>query len=353
MQHDHKRLASSRSEALAFPTVAESDAVASHIPPISSVAPPVETPTDILRRRIDVSDLRNPRWVVPLSRACGVHLAVGGTIAATAAVTQDSMVGGVAIGAVAAALLSFAYRGLENLVHGASHHDIFGRKGEVMRRSRAAMNDCLGNMIIAIPVAQDVAAFRAGHLADHHGGFDRARDPCRKRMLRHKDVQANKLPSLAVTLRQVPAETIAFYRTVGASPWMPLRCLLWHAAVYVAPLAMIFGFVDALLAWALVMMPLFLVTLPIVRCLAETGEHDYRTTVADLSMVERTFGHDGVANRLIHLFGDELHPEHHLWPDVPQYHLRTARRRAEAQGLQGLFKRRNSILGPVVTDRAN
>lgn len=309
----------------------------------------VLTPTDIIRRSVDVSDLRTPRWWVPLSRAAGVHLAAITAIGATAALSQISVSYAAVAGVACATALSVGYRGLENLVHGGSHYDICGRKGKVLGRSRASMNDCVCNMTMAIPAAQDVVNFRTGHLADHHGGFDRPRDPCRARMLQHPDVQADRLPSLRQTLLRVPAETAAFYRTVGAKPWMAARCLLWHAAVYVAPLALVFGGSVAAFAWALVMLPLFSIALPTVRCLAETGEHDYSPSSAKLSMVERTFGHDGVGNALIHPFGDALHPEHHIWPDVPQYNLAIARKRADAIGLAPEFKRRTTILGPVVT----
>lgn len=300
-----------------------------------------------LRRLVSVKDLMPTSWHVPVRRALSVHIVGFVSIMAVAAATSFGA-GAAGLAAVAAAVvMGIGYRGLENLVHGASHRDILDGPGKVCRISRRTLNDAIGNAIAAIPVAQDVDAFRQTHLPDHHGGFGGEQDPCSSRMIEHPDVTAGGLPTFWGTLKRVPKETVNFYRTVGGKPRFAVRAIAWHATAMIAPAAMLVGLTAALIAWAAVFGITFSITLPTVRTLAESGEHDYSSNASRLSVLERTFAHDGFWNRLIHLFGDDKHPEHHLYPAVPQYRLGEVRRRMLVAGLGRFMKRRRSILGAV------
>jgi hypothetical protein len=50
----------------------------------------IRTPADIIRRSVNVSDLRATRWWIPVVRAGGVHLAAITAIGATATLTNLS-----------------------------------------------------------------------------------------------------------------------------------------------------------------------------------------------------------------------------------------------------------------------
>jgi fatty acid desaturase len=300
-----------------------------------------------LYRSVKVDDLqrRNP-WV-PVTRALLVHGLAAAALCLVAWLTGPLGAFAIACGVLLAAPLAPFYRGLENLVHGAAHRDLCAEKGPESAVRATKLNDRIANGLCAIPVGQDVPAFRKTHLADHHGGFDLPRDPCRTRMLAHPDVVRGLLPTLATTLRHLPGEIAGFYRTVGGKPDHAIRGMAWHAAIYGAPLAWWFGPGAAVLAWASIFIPLFGVALPAIRAVAEAGEHDYRAAASGLPMAQRTFAHDGSWNRIFHLFDDDLHPEHHLWPSVPQYHLRRLRERAIQAGLGKFMLRRTTLLGAV------
>lgn len=63
-------------------------------------------------------------------------------------------------------------RALENLVHSASHFE-FSRKNK-------KLNDFLGNVLAAFPVANIVEDYRKGHFL-HHRAYNSELDPCKKR----------------------------------------------------------------------------------------------------------------------------------------------------------------------------
>ena len=59
----------------------------------------------------------------------------------------------------------------------------------------------------------------------------------------------------------------------------------------------------------------------------------------------RTFNHEGICNRLIHLFGDNYHIEHHLVPNVPQYKLWMLHSLYRALGFASIMQYRDKVLG--------
>jgi fatty acid desaturase len=200
-----------------------------------------------------------------------------------------------AIALLAIFAVACGYRGLENLVHGASH--------DYMSRNRR-INDLIGDLLFAAPVGQTVEAFRRTHLIDHHGSFGAEVDPCWRRMAAHPDVIAGRLPGVA-----------------GMRPLALIPALLWQAAFVYGPAALIVGPAKALVAYGLVAPLSLLVILPVIRTFAESGEHDYADGSAT-SVLERTFDNRGAINYAVHLFGDDMHLTHHLAPGVPQWRLK-------------------------------
>jgi fatty acid desaturase len=330
------------------PGKADADVLLSDEPPKKhSVTLLVPTEASAAYRAVRTDDLRTCNGWVPVRRGLLVHGAGAACLFVTATAMQSGPVAGFAAGLVGAIALSPLYRGLENLVHGASHRDVFAANDNQPGKRNGRRNDAVANILFAIPVGQDVAAFRAEHLPRHHGAFGMVRDPCRVRMAQHPDVSSGGLPTLASTVKRLPRETIGFYRTVGSKPRFAGRAVLWHAIFTGLVLGWAFPPSVAALTWLAVFVPTFSFTLPLVRSVAESGEHDYSSGSDGLTVIERTFAHDGLANRIVHMFGDDLHPEHHLWPNVPQYNLRRLRERAIQAGLGKFLLRRKSLLGSV------
>lgn len=299
-----------------------------------------------VRHSADYKDFKQTKAFIPISRAASVHLMALLFMSLIYFLWTVSPGLAVAIAILSSPVLACLFRGLESLVHGASHYDIFGLRN--IKR-----NDMTANFLMAFPVFQCVVAFRAPHLRHHHSDFDGDKDPCKARMQAHPDTQAGRLPALWATLRSVPRETLNFYQLVGANPGLLAKGLVWHMALYIAPLCLITGSLfSAALIWAFVMGLLFTISLPIIRTLAENGEHDYRPNSSGLSEVERSFNHEGFLNRCIHLWGDDMHVNHHGWPGIPQYNLREFHQRLLTAGYGPIFKYRDTILGSPKRYRA-
>ncbi len=315
---------------------------------------------------IEFKDLKKRRPLMLVSLAAMTHLASLAAVAGVgAAFASGHPMLGLGVAAAASLPLGVLNRGLESLVHGASHYDIADdhawndriantlkawpafRDADLDSHLRVEWNDCLADALMAWPVFQRTGPFRRMHLDRHHGDFAGQGDPCRARMEQHADVMDGKLPSLAKTLLGLPREIMEFYKTTGANPLTALLGLGWHMAVLVLPTALLTGNpLAALAAWAAVSSPTFFLTLPTVRALAEAGEHDY-ASLGDLSksMVERTFDKTGFLNSIIHLYGDQWHIGHHAFPGVPQCNLGKLTKRLIAAGRGIMMKRRKSILG--------
>lgn len=301
-----------------------------------------------LQRTIVTSDLMKIDWRHPVGRAMFVHIVGWMLLGLVAAFLQGYgwQVAGL-LGLCASLIMASLYRGLENLIHGASHFDIFRGSGKVLGMASSVLNDRVGNALMGFPVGQTVENFRQAHVVDHHGRFGSAADPCAGRMRAYPETQKNALPSVWSALRRVPIEVRAFYRGLANSRRTAIFAMFWHLAINVVSFSLLFGFGVALTSWAVVFVPTLFVVLPIVRCLAESGEHDYRPGSSALSVGERTFSHHGLFNRLIHLFGDQHHVEHHVAPAIPQYRLGHYRKRLIAAGVGRWLYRRTSVLGSV------
>jgi len=281
---------------------------------------------------------------VPILLAAGVHAMTAILIAAIAWAARHAPLAAVAAAAAAGALVPAGYRGLECLVHGAAHYDLFGF-------ARADANDRVANLLFAAPTLQDVKAFRASHNR-HHQYQSGGGDPCRNRMAMNAAVQQDNLPTIVSVLRRVPAETLAFYRQAGGSRTTLLRALAWHLCAFGLLGLALQDWSALALAWAAVYLPAFTVVLPVIRALGEAGEHDYRlSALGDNTKgeLQRTFNNDGLLNWLLHPFGDHFHVEHHEFPSLPQYNLYRlhAALMREVPGYAQHAQRRVSVLGPV------
>ncbi len=209
-----------------------------------------------------------------------------------------------------------AARGLECLVHEASHYNI--------SRNRR-INDLLADFVCAWPVLSQVAKYRKSHLV-HHRAFGHATDPDR--------IRSEKLDLL--TLDRSNGFTFARGIAIRLFPYVPgwwwaigvdvgtvLRFVLWHSLFVLLPASIFLGVAAALWLWVLMWgIPVFFV-LPVIRFIAEAAEHDYDERIGETQVIfKTTWSNVGwIHHWLFHPHNDGFHAVHHLYPSVPHHAL--------------------------------
>lgn len=204
---------------------------------------------------------------------------------------------------VAAVLVARQLRAVELIVHDASHTNLFP--------DHPMLNDALADVLFAAPVAQRTRAYWRKHRV-HHSDFGSSRDPCLARM-----THLNGTPAGVTRLVRYMRD---YWTTVGQDAASLAAFVAWHGVVGgLTGLAAgaLFGIAPAtwLAAWMLGWIVPFLLTLPMLRMVAEREEHDY----AGRSEFSSTVSNLGLWHRaLFHPWHDGHHLLHHLFPRVPQ-----------------------------------
>ena len=235
-------------------------------------------------------------------------LVIAGAVAAS--VRLDSAL------ALAAAVLIVGcrQRALMNLLHQASHGQLFA--------NRVANRWC-GRLLIAFPLAMSLDAYRRTHLAHHRHLWDEARDPKTIRYAALGLVRAPRRVSRfavrhllgALALLHVPFNVGTAVRATGA-PWRERAALLafWAAVVTVALLT---GVERHLVTyWVLP----YATTFQIIRYWAETAEHAGLRS-QDAWLATRNWTSTAPVRWLLAPHSDSYHLAHHLVPSVPHYRL--------------------------------
>lgn len=228
--------------------------------------------------------------------------------------------------AVAAVVTGRAQRGLEVLVHEASH-------GNICRADRR-LNDRCGDLLAGWAVGLGVGDYRDGHSL-HHRFYATDRDPDRARYV-DLDIESLDRGSRAAYLRGVlarlPGYSVSWWVAVGTSPSCLWRILVTTSVLQVLPAYLIAGPTAAAICAALAAAGLLLVT-PVIRFLGETSEHQYLravtvlgTTVTNVGLVQRL---------LVHPHGDGWHQLHHILPGVPHHRLRRLHHHLLAHDVDG------------------
>lgn len=196
-------------------------------------------------------------------------------------------------------------RALENVVHFGSHNT-FSRTGW--------LNDLICNVVAGWPLLQSVAHYRRFHHV-HHGHYGSEKDPCKSRfamMADRRNLRTTRDLLFAVA-RWMPAYIKSYYADIGTRGSTLVCFAAWHLAVFAAisQLASLSTALHMLLVWGIA----FLFVLPVIRSIAEYGEHDYArgttvfsTTYSNLSLLDRL---------IFHPVGDAYHLLHHLFPTIP------------------------------------
>ncbi len=148
------------------------------------------------------------------------------------------------VNAISLVIIALRQRGLECLVHEASHFNF-------SRNQR--LNDYLGDFLAAIPVVSSTAAFRFWHYR-HHSHYGAEDDPDRLRYasLRFSDLDRTSLTSfVSGVVSRLPKYTLGWLSAIGVSATTVANTLAWHAIVLIFPLVVIFGAASALEMWFL------------------------------------------------------------------------------------------------------
>jgi fatty acid desaturase len=209
-------------------------------------------------------------------------------------------------------------RGLECLVHDASHYNWTRRK---------TANDTLANLLAAVPVMSWVANYRRTHRL-HHSQLGGASDTD---LVRWNELDIASIRGrgrrryLIGVLRRVVSYVPGWWWAIGLDRLTVLRALLWHLAL-LAVLSVATDVGTAVVVLGLGWLVPFVFVLPVIRFLGELEEHNY-FAVGGASKVGMTNTNVGVVHRLIlHPHADGYHTAHHLVPSVPFYKVRRLHR---------------------------
>ena len=213
--------------------------------------------------------------------------------------------------AAAVVLIGSRQRALMNLVHAASHGQLFA--------NRAANRWC-GRLLVAYPLAMSLEAYRRTHLAHHRHLWDEDRDP---KTVRYAALGLLRAPRRvrrflvrhvlgAVALLHVPFNVGS---AVAPRAERAGRLAFW-AVVVAGSVAAGLGR-ELALYWALP----YLTSFQVVRYWSETAEHAGLRS-RDPWLATRNWTSSAPVRWLLAPHSDSYHLAHHLVPGVPHYRMR-------------------------------
>jgi fatty acid desaturase len=224
--------------------------------------------------------------------------------------------------ALTAIIIARQQRGLELMVHDASHRTWYSRSLNV--------NNFAANLFVGFPVLTRVERYWQSHRV-HHGTYGTHQDPCRRRFqkmgISNIDL-STRWNVIRAVLRWLPQYNMTYYREIGGlslSQWISFWT--WHSVVFIAPISIgcwaggvVGGGVSAIalafVIWIAFWMIPAIAILPVLRSIAETEEHDYDLGETEF---ETTFTNIGWLHKaLIHPKNDSYHLVHHMFPSIPE-----------------------------------
>jgi len=215
--------------------------------------------------------------------------------------------------AVACALAGRQLRGLECLVHEASHFN--------WSRKHRKVNDILAFLLAGVPVGAKIADYRTSHLL-HHGRFGTSVDPdlTRYRQLNLEGLRRDRFWTFVRDMvTRLPRYQLGWVSAVTANPVYPVITVAWAALFVLLPAWLLLGAAAAWIAFGSWLV-CYVIVLPIVRFIGESSEHIYSTTetVFDATISNIGFWHWV----LFHPHNDGYHTIHHMWPGIPHHQIR-------------------------------
>jgi len=203
-------------------------------------------------------------------------------------------------------------RGLECLVHEASHYNVLPYK---------AGNDFVGNFLAAIPVFSTVEHYRNSH-SRHHAAFGTDNDPDKPR---HEKLNLFELDRehpirfFVQVINRIPKYVPGWWKAIGTTWRITTISLFWHFVLVIIPVSILYDLQSALQYWGITFFIPFFMFLPVLRLIGEAAEHDYS---GKLSVAAGTFSNTGIWHKIvIHPHCDGYHTLHHLYAFIPHYSL--------------------------------
>lgn len=218
---------------------------------------------------------------------------------------------------LAVAVSARAMRGMECLVHEASHYN--------WSRQRRRANDTLALILVGLPTGARISDYRSSHLL-HHGRFATIKDPDRQRYvelgLENLD-RSSIVTFTAAVLRLLPSYQVGWVKSLRTNGFYLVSPVLWPALIIGFPVWFAVGGSIAITTVCIWLVSLIL-ALPLIRLIAESGEHVYSgsSTVFDATISNLGFWHKTV----FHPHNDGFHTLHHMWPGIPHHSLRKVHR---------------------------
>lgn len=231
-------------------------------------------------------------------------------------------------------------RGLECLVHDASHRNWSRRQ---------SVNDAVANLLVGWPGMNDVGSYRQTHLL-HHSELGNSGDTDLARWVKLDLMHLQRGKPLrfgAGLIKRLVPYMIGWWRAVGLSWGTVGRFAIWQAVTF-AFACLLFGAKTAAIIWLVAWVVPFVFVLPIVRFIGEIEEHRYDGSE---TVVEATYTNIGLLQRLVlHPHADAYHTFHHLFAAVPFYRVRRCHLRLMEDNLGGyrdLVTERSSVCSPA------
>lgn len=219
-------------------------------------------------------------------------------------------------GIISIVLIGSRQRALSNLVHDASHWNLFSNK---------RVNDIVANVFAALPMFDTVEGYRKSHLDHHRYLGDIEKDPDAKNHIRYgyDDLNPPTENPLGVYLSLLLNSNTFKDSTVSGLLSLPVRGFLKVVAwwgILCGTLAVVFGLKISALFFGLWMLSRA-TTYHAIRLFAEFSDHA-GLRLGSIIDFTRNMPHKGVLKSLFHPHEDTFHLIHHLLPKVPHYHLR-------------------------------
>lgn len=208
-------------------------------------------------------------------------------------------------------------RGLECLIHEASHYNF------IRRRRKRNLNDTITNVFCGYPVFSTVQQYRESHL-NHHVYLGKEIDPD---YIRHKEMlivhidEKSKTTALMSAVKLFPVYVPSWWKAIGTNFATALKGILWHTCFFLFISLSVNSIESAVVIWSLAFAIPFFVFLPFLRFVGESSEHNYKNN-EDFTIAVNTYTNSGFIQKVIfHPHGDGFHTLHHLAPTIPHHKL--------------------------------